>query len=93
VLEISSAAAEAVKALEGHDGARLRISIAATTEQGTALQVTMTDQPGPDDQSIKTEDGAEVLVEPAAALYLTDKVLDARKNVDGTIQFLFHGKV
>ncbi|SMD25242.1 hypothetical protein [Lentzea albidocapillata] len=94
MLEISSAAASAIDDLTGAgERAGLRIQITAETDAGAALSAAVTEQSGPDDQLIRASTGAKVFIEPAAALYLTDKVLDVRKDVDGKVQFTFHGKV
>jgi Fe-S cluster assembly iron-binding protein IscA len=94
MLEISSAAASAIDELtESAERAGLRIRITAETDAGAALEAAVTEQSGPDDQLIRASTGAKVFIEPAAALYLTDKVLDVRKDVDGTVQFTFHPKV
>lgn len=94
MLEISSTAAEAIDDLTGStEGAGLRIRISNTTDAGAALEAAVTQQSGPDDQLIRASTGAMVFIEPAAALYLTDRVLDAHKDVDGTVRFVFHGKV
>ncbi|NKE61012.1 iron-sulfur cluster biosynthesis protein [Lentzea sp. PSKA42] len=94
MLEISSAAASAIDELTGSaERAGLRIRITAETDAGAALEAAVTEQSGPDDQLIRADSGARVFIEPAAALYLTDKVLDVHKDVDGKVQFTFHGKV
>jgi iron-sulfur cluster assembly protein len=97
MLDVSSAAAEAINALTAsagqRDGAGLRIQVADTTEQGAELQVSITDHPAPDDEVITSSAGSTVFVQPYAALYLTDKVLDAYKDVDGNVHFTSHSKI
>ncbi|GLZ32219.1 hypothetical protein Lesp02_44070 [Lentzea sp. NBRC 105346] len=97
MLDVSSAAAEAINAITASTGqqdvAGLRIQVADTTDQGAELSVSMTDQPAPGDEVITLSTGCTVFVQPDAALYLTDKVLDAHKDIDGNIHFTFHSKV
>lgn len=97
MLDITVPAAEAinilVSAAHEDDGAGLRIAVATKTEQGAGLEVSCAHRPAPDDEVITSEAGAQVFLEPEAARYLTDKVLDVRKDVDGRFHFAFHGKI
>ena len=82
MLVLTEAAAEVVKSVtstpQAPDGAGLRIaSPDPEPESPGALQVTTTSGPAADDQVIETA-GARVFIEPQAAIYLEDKVLDAR---------------
>jgi len=91
MLVLTEAAAEVVKSFTSNpqvpDGAGLRI---ATSTPGAgdpeALQVTATTAPAEHDQIIEKE-GARVYVEPQAAAYLDDKVLDAQVDGQGKAHF------
>ncbi|HTU07259.1 MAG TPA: Fe-S cluster assembly protein HesB [Trebonia sp.] len=91
MLVLTEAAAEVVKSFTSNpqvpDGAGLRI---ASSTPGTgspdSLQVTATAAPGDNDQVIEKE-GARVYVEPLAAAYLDDKVLDAQVDGEGKAHF------
>jgi Fe-S cluster assembly iron-binding protein IscA len=91
MLVLTEAAAEAVKALtstpQAPDGSGLRIE-SSTAEPGTpgGLQVSAAPGPGENDQVIDA-DGAHVYLEPQAAAYLEDKVLDAQIDGDGNAHF------
>jgi iron-sulfur cluster assembly protein len=91
MLVLTEAAAEVVKSVtstpQTPDGAGLRIaSSTPEPESPGALQVTATTGPQEDDQVIETA-GARVFLEPQAAIYLEDKVLDARLDEQGNAQF------
>jgi iron-sulfur cluster assembly protein len=91
MLVLTEAAAEVVKSVtstaQAPDGAGLRIASAeAEPERPDALQLTATTGPGEDDQVIEAA-GARVFLEPHAALYLEDKVLDARVDEQGNARF------
>ena len=91
MLVLTEAAAEAVKSVtstpQASQGAGLRIasSVPQPQEPG-ALQVTAAPGPGQGDQVIEAA-GARVFVEPRAAAYLEDKVLDAQIDAQGKPQF------
>src|SRR3981081_4721142 len=87
MLVLTTAAAEVVKAVttapEAPTGAGLRIAASTPQpESAGALQVTAAEGPGEGDQILEG-DGAVVFLESAAAIYLDDKVLDARMDVNG----------
>jgi iron-sulfur cluster assembly protein len=71
---------------ERPDGSGLRITSAADTDtQG--LRVTPASTPNDGDQVMENA-GARVFLDPGAAIMLEDKVLDARVEPDGAVQFL-----
>jgi Fe-S cluster assembly iron-binding protein IscA len=81
VLTLTSNAAEAVKtmaeaALELPNDSGLRINAEPTEEGKLGFELNLVEDPDEGDQVIE-ESGARVFVEPEAALYLEDKVLDA----------------
>jgi iron-sulfur cluster assembly protein len=91
MLVLTEAAAEVVKSVistaQARDGAGLRI--ASSTEEPEspgALNVTAAPGPGENDQVIEAA-GARVFLEPQAAAYLEDKVLDAQVDEDGNARF------
>jgi Fe-S cluster assembly iron-binding protein IscA len=91
MLVLTTAAVEVVKAVtdvpEAPEGAGLRISAAsAETSSAGALQVTAAAGPGEHDQILEG-DGARVFLEPQAAAYLDDKVLDAQLDEQGRAHF------
>jgi Fe-S cluster assembly iron-binding protein IscA len=91
MLVLTEAAAEVVKSLvstpQAPEGAGLRIASAAPEPAGPgSLQVTATPGPSENDQVIETA-GAHVYLEPQAAAYLADKVLDAEVDGEGQPHF------
>ena len=87
----TEAAARAVKSvtatLEEADAAGLRIASAAPGPDGPGeLQVTTAPGPGENDQVIETG-GARIYLEPQAAAFLDDKILDARPDAQGKARF------
>jgi Fe-S cluster assembly iron-binding protein IscA len=97
MLEVTPAAAEAINAATAAKGVSdtggLRISVDSTTEQGAMLNSAIAAQPAEGDQVITSEDGPQVFLEPDAALYLTDKVLDVDQDADGQRYLSLHGRV
>ena len=76
MLVISSEASEAIRGIVAAptipDGAMLRID----SEPGNGLQIGVVVQPAPGDEVLET-DGVELAIEPATAVLLDDKRLDA----------------
>jgi len=91
MLVLTEAAAEVVKSLtatpQGPEGAGLRITSSAT-DPGTpgGLEVAAAPGPGAGDQVIEAA-GAHVYLEPRAAVFLQDKVLDAEVDSEGKPHF------
>jgi Fe-S cluster assembly iron-binding protein IscA len=91
MLVLTEAAAEVVKAItstgQAPEGAGLRIaSSAAGSADPGALQVSAAPGPGENDQVIEAA-GAHLYLEPTAAAYLADKVLDAEVDAEGQAHF------
>jgi iron-sulfur cluster assembly protein len=90
MLVLTETAAEVVKGItsapEAPDGAGLRIASAAESGQAGDLQLSTAPGPGENDQVIDA-DGAHVYLEPQAAAYLDDKVLDAQVDSAGKAHF------
>lgn len=91
MLVLTEAAAEVVKSLtstsQAPEGTGLRIA-SSGQEPGDpgALQVTAAVGPGENDQVINAA-GAHIFLEPQAAAFLEDKVLDAQVDSDGQAHF------
>jgi iron-sulfur cluster assembly protein len=91
MLVLTDAAAEVVKALTSTppapEGSGLRIASSAS-EPGApgALQVSAAAGPSENDQVIEAA-GAHLYLEPKAAAYLEDKVLDAQVDREGQAHF------
>jgi len=90
MLVLTEAAAEVVKSLtsttQAPDGAGLRIASHAQDGNPGALEVSAASGPGEDDEVIEAA-GAHVYLEPQAAIYLQDKVLDAKIDSSGQAHF------
>src|SRR5260221_10244416 len=91
MLVMTVAAAEVVMSVtptpQTPDETGLRIvSSASEPEDPGALQVTAAAGPGENDQVIEAA-GARVFLEPQAAAYLDDKVLDAQIDEQGKVHF------
>jgi iron-sulfur cluster assembly protein len=91
MLVLTKAAAEVVKSVTSTEqapvGSGLRISVPAQApETEGSLQVATAPTPQENDQVIEAA-GARVFVEPRAAVYLDDKVLDAQVDTDGRAHF------
>ena len=74
----------------GAEGAGLRISSGNTPPEG-GLQVEITPGPAEQDQ-VLSERGARVFLDPDAASYLDDKVLDANIDDQGGPHFMLTGQ-
>ena len=92
MLAMTEAAAEVVKSVTSDphipEGAGLRITSSTEDPQNPgALQVTAAERPAENDQVIESA-GARVFLEPQAAAYLDDKVLDAQVDEEGMTHLL-----
>jgi len=91
MLVMTVAAAEVVKSVTStpqtpdETGLRIVSSVSEPEDPG-ALQVTAAAGPGENDQVIEAA-GARVFLEPQAAAYLDDKVLDAQLDEQGNAHF------
>jgi iron-sulfur cluster assembly protein len=90
MLVLTEAAAEVVKAIastpQAPEGSGLRIASSAGATDPGALQVTAAPGPNENDHVVEAA-GAHVYLEPQAALYLEDKVLDAEVDSEGKAHF------
>lgn len=91
MLVLTEAAAEAVKSLTSTpqmpDGTGLRIASSAPDPGNPgALQISAASGPSEEDQVVESG-GAHIYLEPQAAAYLEDKVLDAQLDSAGNAHF------
>jgi iron-sulfur cluster assembly protein len=90
MLVLTEAAAEVVKTVtsspQAPDGAGVRIVSAPQPENPDALRLSAAAEPSENDQVVEAA-GARIFVEPQAAAYLEDKVLDARLDEQGQAHF------
>lgn len=92
MLVLTEKASQVIRTLvddpEAPDESGLRIACPEGREAGAqALSVAVVDHPEEGDQIIEDE-GARVLLEEEAAEVLDDKVLDAKIDDEGTVQFI-----
>jgi iron-sulfur cluster assembly protein len=89
MLVLTDAAAEVVKSVtetpQAPDGTGLRITQAAP-EPGSGLELAAAAEPDVNDQVVEIS-GARVFLDPLAAAYLEDKVLDAEVDTQGKVRF------
>jgi iron-sulfur cluster assembly protein len=90
MLSLTPVASEAIRQLaaqtEDPDASGIRISPGPDTPEGTALELTLVEEPEPEDEKVD-EDGATVYLEPHVAGFLDDKVLDAQLD-EGRVTFV-----
>lgn len=88
MLTITGEAAEAVKTLVssqgGTDGAGLRFATQTDDEANIAIEVSVAPAPAEGDSMLEV-DGARVFLEPGAASFLDDKLLDTQQDDDGNL--------
>ena len=87
---LTEAAAEVVKSVttvpQAPEGAGLRITSLAEPATPGSLELTAAAGPDENDQVVETV-GARVFLEPTAAAYLRDKILDAQVDAQGNVRF------
>jgi iron-sulfur cluster assembly protein len=90
MLSLTPVASEAIRQLssqtEDPEASGIRISPGPETPEGTALELTLVEEPEPEDEKVD-EDGATVYLEPHVAGFLDDKVLDAQLE-EGRVTFV-----
>nr|WP_252365324.1 iron-sulfur cluster biosynthesis family protein [Saccharomonospora piscinae] len=87
---MTDAAAEAISALTAQDGqesAGLRFAVREENESGAQLALSIAPSPEEGDQVLGTDSGAKVFLEPQAATFLDDKVLDIQQDDQGQLNF------
>jgi iron-sulfur cluster assembly protein len=91
MLVLTEAAAEVVKSVtdtpqaSGGTGLRITQSVPGPGSPNS-LELAAAPQPGANDQVVETA-GARVFLDPPAAAYLDDKVLDAEVDPQGKVRF------
>lgn len=91
MLEVTPMAAEVINELTSqtpaeNDGVGLRLALAAEQNSQAALELSLSEA-ADGDQVVEAPAGAKVIMEPAAAEYLEDKVLDVREDSEGNPAF------
>jgi Fe-S cluster assembly iron-binding protein IscA len=91
MLAVTEAAAGAISALIAQEGVDdqggLRFAVRTMDDSQAALALSVAPGPTDGDQVVTAEDGAQVFLEPQAADYLSDKVLDVQQDGDGQVSF------
>ncbi|ASR35113.1 iron-sulfur cluster biosynthesis protein [Prauserella marina] len=90
MLAMTDAAVEAISALTSQDGqqsAGLRFAVREENESGAQLALSIAPAPEDGDEVLGTNSGAQVFLEPQAASFLDDKVLDVQQDEQGQLNF------
>lgn len=91
MLAVTEAAAGAISALTAQEGVSdqggLRFAIRTVDDSQAALALSVAPAPADGDQVVTAEDGAQVFLEPQAAEFLSDKVLDVQEDAEGQLNF------
>ncbi|HEV8560688.1 MAG TPA: iron-sulfur cluster biosynthesis protein [Actinophytocola sp.] len=91
MLAVTEAAAGAISALIAQEGVEeqggLRFAVRTMDDSQAALALSVAPGPADGDQVVTAEAGAQVFLEPQAADYLSDKVLDVQQDGDGQVSF------
>ena len=90
MLEVTPMAAEVINELTSQsateDSVGLRFALAVEQNSQAALELSLS-EPVDGDEVVAAPAGAKVIMEPAAAQYLEDKVLDVREDSEGNPAF------
>jgi iron-sulfur cluster assembly protein len=93
MLQVTPVAAEVIKELvtesptaDGQEPSGLRFSLTEDANSQTALELSVSEA-APGDEVIAAESGARVILEPGAARFLEDKVLDVKQDANGQPAF------
>ena len=91
MLAVTEAAADAIAAITAQEGVAqeggLRFAIRAVDDSQAALALSVEAAPAEGDQVVTAEEGAQVFLEPQAAEFLADKVLDVEEDGEGQLNF------
>lgn len=91
MLAVTEAAAEAISALTAQGGNQqeggLRFAMAVGSDSQATLALTVAPAPADGDEVVMADEGATVYLEPRAADYLADKILDVQPDPDGQLSF------
>lgn len=91
MLAVTEAAADAISALTAQEGVQdqggLRFEMRALENSQTALALSVAPAPADGDEVVTAQEGAQVFLEPEAAEFLSDKVLDVQQDPEGQLSF------
>jgi len=91
MLAVTEAAADAIAALTAQEGVQeeggLRFAIHAMDDSQAALALSVEPAPVEGDQVVTADEGAQVFLEPQAAEFLADMVLDVEEDGEGQLNF------
>jgi len=90
MLAMTDAAAQAISALteqQGEEAGGLRFAVQSEQAEGAQLSLAVAPQPQEGDQVLGTDEGARIFLEPQAANFLDDKVLDVQQDAEGQLNF------
>jgi iron-sulfur cluster assembly protein len=91
MLAVTEAAADAISALTSQRGidqdGGLRFAVQTRDDSQDALALTVAPGPADGDEVVTVDAGAHVFLEPRAAQYLSDKLLDVEQDQEGQVNF------
>jgi len=91
MLAVTEAAADAISALTAQEGLQeqggLRFAMRGLDNSQTALALSVAPAPADGDEVVTAQEGAQVFLEPEAAEFLSDKVLDVQQDAEGQLNF------
>jgi iron-sulfur cluster assembly protein len=91
MLAVTEAAADAISALTAQEGVQqqggLRFAMRSLEDSQTALALSVAPAPTEGDEVVTATEGAQVFLEPQAAEFLSDKVLDVQQDAEGQVSF------
>jgi iron-sulfur cluster assembly protein len=91
MLAVTEAAADAISALTAQEGVQqqggLRFAMRSLDDSQTALALSVAPAPTEGDEVVTADDGAQIFLEPQAAEFLSDKVLDVQQDAEGQLSF------
>ena len=91
MLAVTEAAADAISALTAQEGVQdqggLRFAMRSLENSQTALALSVAPAPADGDEVVTADAGAQVFLEPEAAEFLSDKVLDVQQDAEGQLNF------
>jgi len=96
MLAVTEAAADAISALTAQEGVQdqggLRFEMRTAADSQTALALSVAPAPADGDEVVTAQEGANVFLEPEAAQFLSDKVLDVEQDAEGQLNFAVIGR-
>ena len=90
MLAVTEAAADAISALTAQEGVQeggLRFEMRSSEDSQAALALSVAPAPAEGDEVVTAQPGAQVFLEPEAAEFLSDKVLDVQEDTEGQLNF------